>query len=108
MSKLWPEWHKQAKCLDYQDDTLFFGEPKDGVYQPSGIKKAKAICNDCPVFSECLRQALENREAWGIWASTTIKERSLIFDGLDGGLFTLDEIIADRLEARDEQRSRGL
>lgn len=104
MSKLWPEWHKRAACLNKADDTLFFGEPKNGVYQPSGIKEAKAFCSRCPVFEECLRFALQNREAWGVWASTTNKERRLIFDGLDSGLFDLEEIVRDRLEDRDEQR----
>jgi WhiB family redox-sensing transcriptional regulator len=103
LRKLWPSWHANAACRGEPNDSIFFGEPRDGVYQPSGIKEAKAKCNSCPVFAECLRYALENREPWGIWASTTMRERALIFDGLDAGLFTLEEIIQDRLEARDEQ-----
>lgn len=108
MAKMWPAWHRDAKCLGTIDDTIFFGELKPESNGPTGIKAAKAFCNNCPVFTECLRHALTNREAWGIWASTTIKERQLIFDGLDSGLFTLEEIIADREEARDEQRRRSL
>ncbi len=104
MSKLWPDWHRLASCVGQPNDSIFFGEPQNGVYQPSGIKAAKAMCNSCAVFEECLRYALENRETWGIWASTTNRERVLIFDGMDAGHFSLEEIIRDRLEARDEQR----
>lgn len=104
MDRLWPEWHKSATCLGVVDDVLFFGATQNGVYKSSAIKEAKKFCAQCPVFAECLRYALTNRESWGIWASTTVRERERIYDGLDTGLFTLEEIIEDRLEERDEHR----
>ena len=110
VDKLWPRWHAQANCLGLVDDVLFFGAPKDGKYRPSSIRNAQEICDTCPVFTECLRPALVQRESWGIWASTTMRERQAIFDGLDNGHFTLEEIIKDREEAKDErrgQRDRG-
>lgn len=105
MSKMWPDWHTRAKCLGNIDDTLFFGAPRDGVYQPSAIKDAQDICDTCPVFTECLRTALTRREPWGIWASTTVRERTAIYDGIDNGHFSLEEIVKDREEARDERRA---
>lgn len=107
MSKLWPTWHAAAACLGNIDDVIFFGAPKNGVYQPAAIKEAQSICDSCPVFTECLRHALEQRETWGIWASTTIKERKVIQDGIDNGHFTVEEIIKDREEARDERVARA-
>lgn len=103
MDKLWPRWHAMASCLGNVDDVLFFGAPQDGVYRPSSIKKAQQLCDYCPVFTECLRYALANRESWGIWASTSMRERQAIFDGMDNGHFSLEEIVADREEARDER-----
>lgn len=106
MSKLWPSWHREASCLGSPDDVLFFGAAKDGIYRPASIKTAQQICDGCPVFTECLRFALEEREAWGIWASTTMRERKVILDMLDNGLVTLEEIVTDREEARDERERR--
>lgn len=106
VSKLWPRWHAQAACLGNVDDVLFFGAPRNGKYQPSAIRTAQEICDTCPVFRECLTHALEQRESWGIWASTTMRERQAIFDGLDNGHFSLEEIIRDREEARDERRAK--
>lgn len=104
MDKLWPSWHRQAKCLGKPDDSLFFGAPKDGAYRSSAIREAKEFCADCPVFKECLRHALTQREPYGIWAATTMRERSVIYDGIDSGVFTLEEIIEDRLEEIDVLR----
>lgn len=37
--------------------------------------KAKAICQVCPVQSDCLEFALEIREPYGIWGGLTETER---------------------------------
>ena len=103
MRKLWPEWHAMAECLGVVDDVIFFNAPRSGKYPSSTIKEAQAICDFCPVFTQCLRHALTEREAWGIWASTTIKERKTILDGIDNGHFTMEEIIRDLEEARHER-----
>lgn len=107
MRKLWPTWHIWARCRGEINDAIFFGAPKDGTFQTSAIRAAKKYCNDCPVFEDCLRYALEGREKWGIWAGTTMKERESIFVGLDNGLFSMEEIVQDRLEVRADERRQG-
>jgi WhiB family transcriptional regulator, redox-sensing transcriptional regulator len=43
------------------DPELFFAET------PGDVELAKALCQDCPVLTECLAGALERREPWGVW-----------------------------------------
>lgn len=62
-------WRKEGACLDADPD-LFF--PDQGV--PN--KEGRAICESCPVQTECLTFALENGERHGIWGGLTQDERS--------------------------------
>ena len=34
---------------------------------PTDVELAKALCQACPVRTECLAGALERREPWGVW-----------------------------------------
>lgn len=38
-------------------------------------KRARAICLGCPVRSQCLAEALDNRIEWGVWGGMTERER---------------------------------
>lgn len=40
---------------------LFFAEA------PADVEAAKAICGDCPIKEQCLTDALERSEPWGVW-----------------------------------------
>ena len=60
------DWTLQAKCRGMQDK-LF----PDGVDQ----KRARLVCMGCPVRSECLAEALDNRIEWGVWGGMTERER---------------------------------
>jgi len=44
----------------YEPD-LFFAEA------PAEVEAAKAVCAECPVKEQCLSDALERREPWGVW-----------------------------------------
>lgn len=43
------------------DADLWFAE------SPADLERAKALCADCPIRSECLSMALEREEPWGVW-----------------------------------------
>lgn len=99
VASLWPEWHAQARCLG-QDDTLFFGATSPDerpAYTKSAITKAKAQCAQCPVFEQCLRDAIRNREVYGVFAGTTMKERSRIFAMISRGETTEELVITTLL-----------
>lgn len=54
-----PAWHRDAACQE-ADPELFFPERGDST------RPAKLICSKCPVQLDCLRDALETGEKWGI------------------------------------------
>lgn len=72
------EWQQHAACrgMDFQ---LFFpvGTKGPAVDQ---IAEAKAVCDRCPVASECLAWALalETRQEFGIFGGHTEDERRVL------------------------------
>ncbi|MBB6118806.1 WhiB family transcriptional regulator [Nocardiopsis algeriensis] len=40
---------------------LFFAEA------PADVEAAKAVCVACPVREQCLADALDRKEPWGVW-----------------------------------------
>ena len=86
---LWPEapeWHARAACRG--SDVDFFpsrAEVPDGVPLTRGtsvtleaIDACTAICDECPVRSECLEFALTNNERFGVWGGLTFRQRARI------------------------------
>lgn len=64
-----PDWWDSAACLGANPD-LFFAH--DGGHE---ARTAKAICAACPVRAECLDDAIDNREAFGVRGGMSPKER---------------------------------
>lgn len=64
----WNEhWVAAALCKQSAPDELFVR----GAQQ----HKAKVVCQACPVRTECLAEALDNRIEWGVWGGLTERER---------------------------------
>lgn len=85
-----PDWHDQALCAG-MDEQAWFGS-RDITERPaismSVIARAKKVCEQCPVFEECLAAALgidsaANREEYGIWAGTSGRTRKRIWHLVD-------------------------
>lgn len=66
-------WAKNAACLDV-DPELFF--PTSSA--PADARKAKAICNTCPVLADCFLYALKDPSLDGIWGASTAIQRANI------------------------------
>ncbi|QDP95089.1 WhiB family transcriptional regulator [Microlunatus elymi] len=60
------DWTLQANCRG-MEDALF--------PEASEQKRARTVCAGCPVRSECLAEALDNRIEWGVWGGMTERER---------------------------------
>ena len=60
------DWPTLAKCKGMED--LMF---TDGL----GQKMASRICAGCPVRTECLAEALDDRIEWGVWGGMTERQR---------------------------------
>lgn len=67
------EWAQWATCAEPGAASMF---PADGDHP--GIEAAKANCRTCPVLFECLTDALDRGEQWGIWGGLTPDERGTV------------------------------
>ena len=63
------DWTVHAKCRGTKD--ALFPEAAEQ-------KRARLMCSGCPVRSECLAEALDNRIEWGVWGGMTERERRLL------------------------------
>ena len=61
------DWRGRAACRDENPDQLFVR----GAEQ----RKARMVCVGCPVRTECLGEALDNRIEFGVWGGMTERER---------------------------------
>jgi WhiB family redox-sensing transcriptional regulator len=61
------DWSAQSACNGVDPDALFVS----GAAQNS----AKAVCQRCPVRTECLSDALDNQVEFGVWGGMTERER---------------------------------
>src|SRR3712207_9268981 len=60
-------WVADSACRNSDPDELFV----TGAAQ----NRAKAVCLGCPVRTECLGDALDNRVEFGVWGGMTERER---------------------------------
>ena len=61
------DWTTSAACRTTDPDELFV--------QGAAQNRAKLICRGCPVRTECLADALDNRIEFGVWGGMTERER---------------------------------
>ena len=60
-------WASYAACRTAEPDDLFV--------QGAAQNRVKSLCLRCPVRTECLADALDNRVEWGVWGGMTERER---------------------------------
>ena len=60
-------WAARAACKGTDPDALFV--------QGAAQNRAKRVCAGCPVRTECLSDALDNRMEFGVWGGMTERER---------------------------------
>ena len=61
------DWAGRAACRASDPDSLFV--------QGAAQNRAKTVCMGCPVRTECLADALDNRVEFGVWGGMTERER---------------------------------
>ena len=61
------DWTARSACRSSDPDELFV----TGAAQ----NRAKLVCLACPVRTECLADALDNRVEFGVWGGMTERER---------------------------------
>lgn len=61
------DWAARGACRTSDPDALFV--------QGAAQNRAKAVCLGCPVRTQCLADALDNRTEFGVWGGMTERER---------------------------------
>lgn len=75
------DWRDRAACLDEHPDTFF---PPNGGDGRTKYLRALAVCDACPVTSECLgiafaaERGLSRRHRFGVFGGLTPGERSAL------------------------------
>lgn len=54
------------------DPDLWFAEA------PTDLERAKTLCAHCPVRRQCLAEALERAEPWGVWGGEIIERGAIL------------------------------
>ena len=54
------------------DPDLWFAE------NPVELERAKTLCGDCPIRSQCLAEALERQEPWGVWGGEIFERGAIV------------------------------
>lgn len=92
---MYPDWHLEAACLGQATEEWFGPDDERKSMSPKQIKEAAKVCDVCPVFAQCLRNALENNEQYGVWAGTSGRVRKRIQAMLAFEVVTMNEVIKD-------------
>lgn len=70
-----PEFFDRAACRN-EDPELFFPVGDIGRVNRRQIADALAVCQRCPVVTDCREWALATGQAYGIWGGLTEHERA--------------------------------
>jgi hypothetical protein len=71
--------HPDRPCLSPINDPTYIQDHADSFYpREKYYDQAAKLCVGCPVSTQCLQYALDNREEDGIWGGTTPKDRAII------------------------------
>jgi WhiB family transcriptional regulator, redox-sensing transcriptional regulator len=62
------DWQDRALCAQTDPDAFF---PEKG----GTVKEAIRVCQGCEVRAECLEDALERNERFGVWGGVSERER---------------------------------
>ena len=71
-----------------RDPDLWFAE------SPADLERAKALCADCPIRRQCLAEALDRAEPWGVWGGEILDRGSILSYKRPRGRPRKDEVAA--------------
>lgn len=67
-------WMSQAACAGDENPDDWFPDADDTW----AVRRAKAVCETCPVRQQCLEYAMRTDRLQGIWGGTTGYERGAL------------------------------
>ena len=69
------DWQLDAACAGLDTALFYQADNERGSSVRNREMRAKAICARCPVISSCLKDAMVNREPYGVWGGLSADER---------------------------------
>ncbi|QHE68369.1 WhiB family transcriptional regulator [Rhodococcus sp. WAY2] len=71
------DWRHEGSCRGTDTDMFFSPDDREQrTIRARRERRAKQICGDCPVLSECRTHALTAAERYGIWGGMSETERA--------------------------------
>lgn len=66
------EARRRALPCHATDADLWFAE------SPADLERAKTLCAECPIRSQCLTAALDRAEPWGVWGGEILDQGVIV------------------------------
>lgn len=76
-SDFW-DWQMHGSCRGLDSSVFFHPEGERGQARAQRERRAKQVCAECPVLTQCRSHALAVDEPYGIWGGLTEAERNLM------------------------------
>jgi WhiB family redox-sensing transcriptional regulator len=64
-----PDW-TEAACIGHDPELWFYGDEDWNAYD-----EAFSVCEECPIWRECLDYAVSRGERWGMWGGYPPRDR---------------------------------
>ena len=72
------DWQMNGLCRGADSSMFFHPDGERGRERSARENRAKAMCQSCPVLTECRTHALRVGEPYGIWGGLSESERELL------------------------------
>ena len=79
------DWQLRSACRGEASEFFYHPDGERGRARAQRENRAKAICFQCPVLSQCREHALRVAEPYGIWGGMSESERQAILRKSRGG-----------------------
>ena len=79
------DWQLHGACRGEASEVFYHPDGERGRARAQRENRAKAICFQCPVLSQCREHALRVAEPYGIWGGMSESERQAILRKSRGG-----------------------
>ncbi|MFW0791082.1 WhiB family transcriptional regulator [Gordonia sp. CPCC 205333] len=72
------DWQMQGMCRGVESSVFFHPDGERGRARAQRERRAKQLCNQCPVLASCREHALAVAEPYGIWGGLSESERAML------------------------------
>jgi len=66
-----PAWYQEAACRESGPAVFYTSQPGPNL----DTQTAKQVCRSCVVREDCLWDAIDRQEPFGIWGGLTVRQR---------------------------------